>query len=292
MSMDILQEKIRKKKSPLVLEPSFSAGEIPPCLLEEAGNAQDAYARFCRELLSSLKGIVPAVRFSWTSFTLLGSRGSEILSELMRFASEQGYYVLLDCPELMGVKGAEQAAEAFFGPESAWPCDGLVINPYLGSDVIKPFLPYCREAGKDLFLLARTGNKSAAEIQDLLTGSRLVHTAVTDLVARYGEGMFGRYPYSQVAAVAGASSAQSIRTLRAKYKRMFLLVDGLDYPGGNGKNCSFAFDQLGHGAAICVGSSVTAAWQAEEYGQERFAEAAVQAAERIRGNLARYFTIL
>ena len=77
-----------------------------------------------------------------------------------------------------------------------------------------------------------------------------------------------------------------------RYKYVFLLVDGLDYPSGNAKNCGFAFDRLGHGAAVCVGPSVTAAWKETESDGQDYVEQAVQAAERIKKNLSRYVTIL
>jgi hypothetical protein len=80
--------------------------------------------------------------------------------------------------------------------------------------------------------------------------------------------------------------------LRSKYKRQFLLVDGLDYPGGNGKNCAYGFDRLGHGCAISVGPAITAAWSAEGAEAGEYLSLARQAAERIRNNMARYVTIL
>ena len=72
---------------------------------------------------------------------------------------------------------------------------------------------------------------------------------------------------------------------------MFLLLDGYDYPNANAKNCSFAFDKLGHGAAACAGVSVTAAWM-EEDSENTYVTLAVEAAERMKKNLTRYVTIL
>ena len=140
--------------------------------------------------------------------------------------------------------------------------------------------------------MIRSPNKTAAELQDLLTGSRLVHAAAADLVKRYGEPIFGRCGYSRISAMVSAGSPDSIRNIRAKYPHFFLLVDGLDYPSGNAKNCSYAFDRFGYGAAICVGPAVTAAWKEAESDGRDFAAQAVQAADRIKKNLSRYITIL
>lgn len=288
MSVDTLQEKIRKSKNPTMLELCLGKEDIPP-QIEEAGAA--ACARYCRELLSGLKDTVSAVRVSFTAFALLGAEGLSALSEVLAFAKKQGYYVALDAPELLSPKTAAMTAEALLGADSAFSCDGLIISGYAGSDIIKPFLSYCKEGKKDIFVVARTANKSAPEIQDLLAGGRLVHAAAADHVNRYGADTAGKFGYTRVGLLAGASSAQSLRELRAKYPKLFILIDGADYPNANAKNCSFAFDKFGHGAAACVGSAICAAWKQAEEGTDPIA-AAVAAAERMKKNLNRYVTVL
>ena len=99
--------------------------------------------------------------------------------------------------------------------------------------------------------------------------------------------------YSTIGAVSCAGAPDSLRTLRAQYKHMFLLVDGLDYPSGNMKNCSMAFDRYGYGAAISVGPTVTTAWKdAEGSDGADYIDHALQAIERMKKNFQRYITIL
>lgn len=290
MSIDVLHEKIRKLKNPSMIDFGIKADCLPPHLLEEEGSIRAAYARFCRELMAQLKGFVPAVRFPFGAFALMGAECLTLLSELLKEAGGMGYYVVLDCPEIHSPWGADRAAEAIFGSDS-YPCDALIINPYIGSDAVKPFVPYCKK-GKALFVITRSANKSAMEMQDLMTGTRLVHTAAAEMVNRFGESILGKCAYSQIGALVSAGAAQSLQTLRAKQKSMYLLVDGLDYPSGNAKNCSYAFDRFGYGAVICAGPSVTAAWkEAETDGRDYLGQAQL-AAERMRKNITRYITIL
>lgn len=280
MSIDRLQNQIRKLKNPSMVMFSLDYSQIP----QAYGDAEDGYCRYVEQLLVALKELVPAVRFSFGSFALCGARGLDMLSRLLNFSKEQGFYVLLDAPGFYSPREVELAAEALF---NNWQFDGLVLECYLGSDVIKPFLN--KLSDKDLFVAVRTGNRSAQELQDLLTGSRLVYMAAADMVKRLGESHMGKCGYSQVAAIGPATSAESLRTLRSKNPNMFLLVDGFDYSGANGKNCSLAFDNLGHGAIVCAGSSIVAAWL-EEDGDA--VSLAVQAAERMKKNLSRYIAIL
>jgi orotidine-5'-phosphate decarboxylase len=284
MSIDVLQEKIRKTKNGSVLVLEVSRDLVPPAILEEADDLAHGYGKLCSLLLPALKGTVPAVRFGFGSFAVLGDSGIAVLRRLMDEAKLLGYYVLLDAPQAFSVQSAEHIAATL----EDWYFDGLVFSNYLGSDILKAYLPLCAK-GKSLFPVVRTANRSAPELQDLLSGTRLVHTAAADIINRRGEAKVGRCGYSQVGILAAASAADSLRSLRSKYPKLFLLLDGFDYPNANAKNCSYAFDKLGHGAAACAGASIVGAWKESELDP---AAAAVEAAERMKKNLNRYITVL
>lgn len=288
MSVDILQDKIRKTKNPSLVELALPLSDLPEGFTPDAAG----YGRFCRELLEGLRGIVPGVRVSFSAFALLGSEGICELSSVLKFAGENGFYVLLDAPEIWSAAAAELTAQVLFAGQSIYPCDGIVISGYMGSDVIKPFLSGCKESGKDLFVVARTANKSAPEIQDLLAGSRLVHIATADHVNRYCGETVGKFGYSRLGILGAASAADSLRNLRSKYPKLFILLDGFDYPNSNAKNCSYAFDKFGHGAAACAGRSILCAGKDTDNPEENWLEASVAAAERVKKNLTRYVNIL
>ena len=292
MAIDILQDKIRRMKNPLVLDLALPAGQLPQQLTEQEGSAAAAYGRFCRELLTAQKGTVPAVRVGYTAFSLLGPEGLAEMIRILKEASAMGYYTILEGPYILSPMMAQATADAVFGPAAIYPCDGLILTAYPGSDVVKPFLPFCKDGKKDLFLVVRTSNKSAPEIQDLLTGSRLVHAAAADIINRFGADNVGRSGYARVGVLAGANSAQSLKNLRSKYPRLFLLLDDMDYSGCNAKLCADAFDKFGHGAAVCAGPTITCAWKQAESDSTDYLEHATAAAERLKKNLTRYTTIL
>lgn len=292
MSVDLLQEKIRKKKNPSVVDLTTSPDRIPPSLLQVNPNWLDAYAAFIRKLMHTLREIVPAVRFQFAGFSLYGAEGLDLLKKLLEEAKDLGYYVLLDSVQILSPQMAQLAADILLKEDSQWMFDGLVVPTFIGSDGLKPFAEKMKGTDKSLFGVIRTGNKSAAELQDLLTGNRLSHTAAADLVNRLGEPMPARNGYHMIGAMTGASSADGIRTLRSKYPRLFLLLDGYDYPNANAKNCSFAFDRFGYGAAACAGDSIVGAWKYVECDGSEFYLYAAEAAERMKRNLCKYITIL
>ena len=292
MSMDRLQEKIRKTKNPSVIDFDVLKDQLPPHLLTEEGTYVRAYGRFCIELMEGLRGIVPAVKFSFTGFALLGTEGLVILSRVLDYAHKLGFYVILEVPEALSAQRAKSNAEIIFSDDNLWPCDGILISAYIGSDGIKPYAQRVAENGKSLFVVVRTGNRSAMELQDLLTGGRNVYDAKADIVNRFKNTKATKSGYDAVALVGPGSSASILHKLREKYKNLFILVDGYDYPNANAKNCVEAMDRLGHGAAVCGGTSVTAAWLAEEKDGLDYVADAVAAAERMKKNLTRYITIL
>ena len=198
MSIDVLQEKIRKTKNPSMIDLALRVSDLPAHLLEEEGSACAAYGRFCRELIGQLKGLVPAVRVSFTAFAILGPDGLRELQSVLSAASSAGYYVALEAPYILSPMMAQATAEAVWGKNAIYPCDGLIVSAYAGSDVIKQFIPYVKDQKKDLFPVVRTSNKTAPEIQDLMTGSRLVHAAAADLINRFGADFVKLFPITNL----------------------------------------------------------------------------------------------
>lgn len=309
MSVDVLQAKIRKCKNPTMLGLDPTAEVVPPHLIAKAearfGHTPkalaEAYRTFCVELMRQLKGFVPAVKLQSACFTVLGWEGVQVLQELLVQAKKLGYYVLLDTMRgdvgniaalrAQSVFGGLQPGEETYCP---YPADGITVSGYLGSDSIKPFLPYLKgDDPKNLFLIVRSSNRSAPEVQDLISGDRLVHTAMADLAMRWSTECFGKNGYSQIIAVVGTSHSCDIASLRRKYDRLFFMVPGYGAQGGNGKQASYAFDRLGHGAIVCAARSIIGAWREVEGSDGTdYLEAAQAAAERMKRNLATYVTVL
>lgn len=285
MSVDKLQNKIRKLKNPSMVLFSLDASIVPPDY-QTTDNEIGNYQQYGKALLTALKDIIPAVRFDFGTFAVAGTEGLMAFTELLNEACSLGYYVLLDVPATYTPNGAVQAAQQL---TKNWKFDGLLLNAYIGSEGVKPFAEQLLKNEQDLFLVLRTANKTASEIQDLLTGTRLVYTVVADMAKRLGEDVIARCGYSRIAGVGPATSADTLQQLRAKYPALFLLIDGYDYSGANAKNCSMAFDKFGHGAIACAGDSILGAWR-EESGDP--VEQAVFVAERMKKNLTRYVDIL
>ena len=292
MAIDQLQTKIKKMNNTLMVNLSVESALLPPEIVQANEDTCDAYREFGFRLLNGLKGEAVAVRFSLMDYALLEENGIAVLSQLMKRSAKLGYYTLLDAYGISSSCSAEHAANRIWGEGSRFPCDGIMVSGYLGSEIIKPFLPFCEEQKKDLFVVVRSPNKSSSEIQDLLTGSRTVHMAAADYVNRFGRDTVGKFGFSRIGIAASASAGDSVRMLRSKYPQLFMIIDGLEVSGANAKNISYGFNNLGHGAIVCAGSSVTCAWMQEEYKGLDFVQAAVEAARKTQKRIDRYVTVL
>lgn len=307
MSIDVLQEKIRSMKNPVMvgLDPYLPIlpRHIVRDALEEHGQtprgAAAAYTRFCTELLDALLGVVPAVKLQSACFEALGADGIAAMQTLSRYATDQGFYVLID--SMRGDVGsvAEIYAQAMFGTvpigstaHRLYSCNALTVNGYLGSDGVRPFLPYCKHDEKSIFLLLKTSNKSSREVQDLLSGDRVVYQVMADLAMRWSTGLFGANGYSEIGIAVGATNRQVLETLRRKYDRLFFLVPGYGAQGAGAKDAQFAFDRMGHGAAILAGRSILYAYQKQDGDGQDYQQAALAAAEKMKKQILSYITVM
>ncbi|MBE7006622.1 MAG: orotidine-5'-phosphate decarboxylase [Ruminococcaceae bacterium] len=293
MSIDVLQAKIHKLKSPVMVGLDPSPALIPPSLIEGEGVAAmaDAYERFCEGILEAVHGVAPAVKLQERCFLALGAEGVAVMQRLMEKAAKMGFYVLLDSNYASVEHISQLYADALFGENAPYTCDGVTVNGYLGGDNVKPFLPYCRDARKNLFCYVRTSNKSSREVQELISGDRLVYTAVTDLIMRWSTDLFAKNGYSEIAAVVGATQPDAIRSLRQKYDRIFLLVIGYGAQGGHARSVQYAFDRLGRGAIVSASRSILGAWQAA--GDEaHYADCARAACVKMRDDILKYLLVI
>ena len=306
MSIDKLQDLIRKKKNPTVAGLDPRPDYIPPHILDAAIHEKgetlealaDAFLTFNKGLIDALADVVPAVKPQSACYELLGPAGAVALAETIRYAKEKGLYVILDVKRGDIGSTAQAYSQAYLGRVPfkgrllpAYDADSMTVNAYLGSDGILPFLQDCQTYDKSIFTLVKTSNPSSGELQDLITGDRNLYTAVGDLMARISRETIGKYGFSSVGAVVGATYPSDMRTLRKRLENTFFLVPGYGAQGGGAEDVAPAFNKYGYGAIVNSSRGILCAWQKDGAG-ERFGAAARTAAIEMREDLRRVVTII
>ena len=301
MSMDKLFKKIAEKQNPTVagLDPKLSY--IPDYIREESykkygktlEGAADALLQFNKGLIDALCDIVPAVKPQAAYYEMYGWQGVKALTETIAYAKEHGMFVITDgkrndigatmtayAAAHLGTTQVEDVVAEPFG------ADALTVNGYLGTDGIQPLLEVCGKEDKGIFVLVKTSNPSSGELQDRpLADGNTVYRAMGAMCEGWGEKLPGKYGYSGVGAVVGATYPAQLEELRAAMPHTFFLVPGYGAQGGAADDVAPGFDKNGLGAIVNSSRGIMCAWQKEGVDGYEFAAAARREAIRMRDEI-------
>ena len=276
MSFDRLQEKIDELKNPTVVGLDPAIESIPPEILEkhikEKGETLEAGAEAVLELsiglIDVLCDIVPAVKPQSAFYEAFGHVGVGALKATIDYAKKRGMYVILDGKRNDIGSTAEAYAAAYLGTVKIgnteifpFDVDALTINAYLGSDGIKPFLNAAKKYDRAMFALLKTSNPSAGELQDKKIDGKAVYTILGEMMEDISRDTVGRFGFSRIGAVVGATYPEELKFLRAHLKNTFFLVPGYGAQGGSAKSVAPAFDKNGRGAIVNSSRGIIAAWK-------------------------------
>ncbi len=306
-----LIQKIQKTNAPIVvgLDPTlkFVPEYIKQAAFEEYGEtlegAAEAVWQYNKGIVDAVCDLVPAVKPQIAMYEQFGIPGLAAFKKTVDYCKGKDLVVIADVKRgdigstseayAVGHLGGVQVGSKFC---RGFDEDFVTVNPYLGSDGIKPFLKVCAEEKKGIFVLVKTSNPSSGELQDRLVkgagenGERPLYEIVGEQVAAWGaEYMPEEGNYSYVGAVVGATYPEQGRILRELMPRAFILVPGYGAQGGKGADLVHFFREDGLGAIINSSRGIIAAYQQEKYahfGERGYADAARAAVLDMREDIA------
>lgn len=302
MSLDRLIEKIVEKQNPTVAGLDPKLDYIPDYIKEECfakygktlEGAAEALLVYNKGLIDELCDIVPAIKPQAAYYEMYGWQGVRTLAETIKYAQSKGMFVMTDgkrndigstmeayATAHLGVTDVEGEAVEAFG------ADALTVNGYLGSDGIKPLLDICKNKDKGIFVLAKTSNPSSGELQNLTlteTGET-IYEHMGKMCEGWGSEIMGKYGYSGVGAVVGATYPEQLKELREKLSTTFFLVPGYGAQGGGADDVKYAFDENGIGAVINSSRGIMCAWKKTDNPDTDYAKDAREEAIRMREDI-------
>lgn len=299
--MDRLIEKIKQTNNPTVigLDPRYEI--IPNCVKSKYTKDLSGYAKasveFCNSLIDSTYDIIPAVKLQLAYFEMLGPEGLKAFQEVKNYAVSKGMIVMADAKRGDIGSTSKGYSNAFLGKtpiddksQSVYDVDFITLNPYMGTDCVKPFIEDCKKYNKGAFILVKTSNKSSGELQDLkLENGKKVYEQVATLVEEWGKDLIGKYGYSSISAVVGATYPEQLKELRKLAPHTFFLIPGYGAQGGKAEDIALGFDENGLGGIVNATRSLMGAYKAEmwkdKFTEEQYAEATRQEAIRMRDEL-------
>ncbi len=292
--IDKLIEKIKKTGAPIVvgLDPmlSYVPEHIQKKSFTEYGEtlegAADAIWQFNKAIVDATYDLIPAVKPQAAMYEQFGVEGMRAFQKTVAYCHEKDLVVIGDVKR--GDIGSTSAAYAAghlgsvqVGSQTYAPFDEdfITVNPYLGTDGIRPFADVCKEKKKGLFILVKTSNPSSGEFQDRLIDGKPLYEHVAEKVAAWGADCMGD-SYSYIGAVVGATYPEIGKVLRKVMPKSFILVPGYGAQGGKGKDLVHYFNEDGLGAIVNSSRGIIAAYRQEAYvgfGAENFADASRRA---------------
>ncbi len=289
-----LIQKIQKTKAPLCVGLDPMLGYIPEHILkasfqefgETLEGAADAIWHFNKEIVDHTWDLIPCVKPQIAMYEQFGMEGLKAYERTVRYCQDKGLLVIGDAKR--GDIGSTSAAyaTAHLGKVkvgdtmlTAFDTEFLTVNPYLGTDGVKPFVDVCKAEDKGIFVLVKTSNPSSGEFQDRLIEGRPLYEHVADKVVEWGaDCMDGEY--SNVGAVVGATYPEMSAVLRKQMPHTYFLVPGYGAQGATAQDLRPCFDDNGLGAIVNSSRGIIAAYRQEKYakfGPEHFGEASRQA---------------
>lgn len=291
-----LINKIQKTKAPIVvgLDPmlSYVPEHIQKKAFDEFGEtlegAAEAIWQFNKEIVDKTYDLIPAVKPQIAMYEQFGIEGLKAYKKTVDYCKSKDLVVIGDIKR--GDIGSTSAAYATghlgkvqVGSKTyaGFDEDFATVNPYLGSDGVKPFIDVCKQEKKGLFILVKTSNPSSGEFQDQLINGKPLYEMVGEKVAQWGEDHMGD-SYSYIGAVVGATYPEQGEILRKVMPKSFILVPGYGAQGGKGKDLVHFFNEDGLGAIVNSSRGIIAAYKQEAYakfGAENFGDASRAAVE-------------
>ena len=277
-AIDRLIEKIKETNNPTVmgLDPRY---EMLPAMVTSQyevslEGASKAILEYNKALIDATYDIIPAIKPQLAFYEMFGMEGMKTFKETCRYAHEKGMVVIADAKRGDIGSTAKGYSNAYLGQTPLGEekriafelIDFLTVNPYLGVDSIKPFVEDCMQYEKGIFVLVKTSNPSSGELQDLkLENGKTVYEQVASLVEEWGEPLRGKYGYSSVAAVVGATYPEQLKEIRQKAPHTFFLIPGFGAQGGKAEDIAHGFDRQGLGGIVNASRSLMCAYQAEKW---------------------------
>lgn len=292
--INTLIKKIQETNAPIVVGLDPMMNYIPKHIQDEAfaeygetlKGAAEAIWVYNKGIIDATYDLIPAVKPQIAMYEQFGIEGLIAFHKTCEYAKSKGLVVIGDIKR--GDIGSTSTAYAVghLGKVSVgskkyagFDEDFVTVNPYLGSDGVKPFVDVCKEENKGIFVLVKTSNPSSGEFQDKLIDGRPLYELVAEKVVEWGNECMGD-KYSNVGCVVGATYPKMGKALRKLMPNTYILVPGYGAQGGKAEDLVHYFNEDGLGAIVNSSRGIIAAYKQEKYkefGEERYADASRQA---------------
>lgn len=290
--IDSLIQKIKETKAPICVGVDTDHSYVPNADTTDFKSVAKSILDFNKGIIDAICDIAPSVKVQAAYYEKYGYHGVKTFYKTIEYAKKCGLIVIADIKRNDIGSTAQAYSDGYLGKAdlggqmlSAFDADFITVNGYLGTDGIAPFAQDCKKYNKGMFILIKTSNPSSGEFQDLVFEGKALYEHMADKVQQWGSETIGKYGYSQIGGVVGATYAKQAQALREKYKNMFFLVPGYGAQGAGAQDIAVNFDKNGMGAIVNNSRGILLAYKKEKYAGMDYKSAARAATLDMREDL-------
>lgn len=298
MIIDRLIDKIKQTDNPSVIGLDTCIDYLPEEMKSKCNTLEDCakyITQFNFDLIDTLKDVIPAVKVQVAYYEMYGVEGMRAFRDTLAYAKQNGLYVIADIKRNDIGSTAGAYSKGYIGATvlangqkvTPFESDFITVNGYLGSDGIKPFVADCEANDKGLFVLVKTSNPTSGELQDQkFENGKTLYDSMAGLVDGWGNAMIGKYGYSNVGAVIGATHKEQAEAVRKAHPHLFFLIPGYGAQGGKAEDLAVCFKD-GIGGIVNSSRGILCAYQKPQYAGLNYKEAALKASLDMQKDLTR-----
>lgn len=259
---------------------------LPEALAQQFPSIEDGLFAFNKAIIDSTLDVSACYKVQIAYYEAYGMAGLRAYCRTLAYLREKKAVIIADIKRGDIAKTAEMYAKAHFTGE--FEADFITLSPYMGLDSLSPYLPYIKENGKGVFVLIRTSNEGAKDIEYLPTenGKRVYHVVGEKLQAM-GKDYLGECGYSAIGGVMGCTHPDEAAEIRNMLSTTFFLIPGYGAQGGKAEDIA-KYLHNGNGGVVNSSRGILLAYRKQENGAANFADCARAEAIRMRDDIRQY----
>lgn len=232
MIIDKLYEQVEQKSFVCVgLDTNYNS---LPQKLKANVSVSEAIFQFNKEIIDHTHDLAAIFKLQIAYYEAFGLEGLSAYAKTVRYLRNKNLLTIGDVKRGDIAATAKMYAKAHF--ESEFEVDFITLSPYMGFDSIDPYLPYLESGKKGVFVLLRTSNPGAKDIEYLEHNGRALYYTIGDGLSKMGEAFIGSCGYSSLGLVVGGTHSEEAVEIRQQYKHSFFLIPGYGAQGGKSED--------------------------------------------------------
>ena len=255
---------------------------IPNYIKEKHEKISDVIFEYNKTIIDATSDIVAIYKPQIAYYEANGLEGLIAYQRTLRYLKEKGLLSIGDVKRGDIASTAKEYAKAHFKGE--FEADFITLNPCMGMDSITPYLDYLKTGEKGVFVLLRTSNEGAKDIECLDYNGEALYFKVGDELKKFADELTSECGYSPLGFVVGATHSEEAKKIRERYKNIFFLLPGYGAQGAKAEDIRTYLNDF-NGGVVNSSRGIIKYYQKFEDGEERFAHYTREAVLNMRKDI-------